>query len=104
MERPSFRFGEPFKVSGIQLKLHIQVAARQPSCIIGYLGLLELVNGSAGESLDIGALWSKTAERLRDMTPDERRETLVSAGILTSTGRVKKPYRRVVQFPKKSTA
>lgn len=61
------------------------------------------MNEFVGPPLDIEALWNKSAERLRQMTPGERRDTLVTAGILTPTGRVRKPYRRVVRFPSKPT-
>lgn len=35
------------------------------------------------------------------MTPEERQGTLVNAGILTPSGRVRKPYQRVVKTAEK---
>ncbi|RYD47830.1 MAG: hypothetical protein EOP83_27425 [Verrucomicrobiaceae bacterium] len=80
------------------LRSTVQISDRLASSAIP--GQLERVNGPVGQSSDIGALWDKTAERLRNMPPDERRDTLVAAGILTPAGRVRKPYRRGVQIRK----
>lgn len=43
----------------------------------------------------IEAVWSQVERRLGRMTPDECRQSLVRAGILTKDGRVAKPYARV---------
>lgn len=41
------------------------------------------------------AAWQKVRSRMSKMTDGEKRQTLVSAGILTEKGNVKKPYKGV---------
>ena len=41
------------------------------------------------------AAWLRVSSRLDRMTPEQRRQTLVSAGILTERGNVRAPYKEV---------
>ena len=48
------------------------------------------------ESKNVVALWDQISAKLREMTPEERAGTLVSAGILTEKGNVTKRYKNVI--------
>jgi len=46
--------------------------------------------------MDVVATWKRISEDLKAMTRAQRAETLVTAGILTKKGNVRKPYRNVI--------
>lgn len=50
----------------------------------------------AVQLIDVEATWRRIAARLDAMTPEEKVGTLISAGILTKSGRVHKRYRNVI--------
>ena len=58
---------------------------------------------STAEPKDVVALWKRVSAKLQTMTPDERADSLVRAGILTKKGNVAKHYRNVI-VPIKSEA
>jgi hypothetical protein len=45
---------------------------------------------------DVEAAWKRISAKLDAMTPEEKRGTLIDAGILTKSGRVHKRYRNVI--------
>jgi len=47
-------------------------------------------------SMDVVATWKRISADLKAMTPKQKAETLVSAGILTQKGNVRKPYKNVI--------
>lgn len=46
--------------------------------------------------MNVTELWAAAVKRLNAMTPEERVQTLVDAGILTADGEVAEPYQKVV--------
>ena len=46
--------------------------------------------------MDVVATWKKISADLKAMTPEQKTQTLVDAGILTKKGNVRKPYRNVI--------
>lgn len=54
--------------------------------------------------VDVAAVWKKISEDLKVMTPAQKAQTLVNAGILTSKGNVRKPYRNAIIPIKKKQA
>jgi hypothetical protein len=54
------------------------------------------VRTSSAESLDVVALWKRVSAKFDAMTPKEKAQTYVTAGILTKKGNVRKPYRNVI--------
>ena len=61
------------------------------------------VSTSTAEPKDVVALWKRVSAKLQTMTPDERADSLVRAGILTKKGSVAKRYKNVI-VPIKSEA
>ena len=45
---------------------------------------------------DVVAQWKRVSTKFQAMTPEEKRQTFVSAGILTKSGKVHKRYRNVI--------
>lgn len=57
------------------------------------------------DPVDVAAVWKKIFADLKAMTPAQKAQTLVDAGILTAKGNVRKPYRNaIVPIEKKQTA
>ncbi len=54
-------------------------------------------NGSSPKLVEIKRALKLTRERLSSMTPAEQKESLIRAGILTKSGRVSKPYVKVIK-------
>ena len=48
------------------------------------------------QSMDVVATWKKISADLKAMTPEQKTQTLVAAGILTKKGNVRKPYKNVI--------
>ena len=48
------------------------------------------------DSNDVAALWKRVSAKFQAMTPEEKRQTYVDAGILTKKGNVCKRYRNVI--------
>lgn len=54
-------------------------------------------DAAAAKSFDVKRAGKQTKQRLESMTVKERTQSLVKAGILTKSGRVSKPYSKVIQ-------
>ena len=48
------------------------------------------------DSNDIAAQWARVSAKFQAMTPEEKRQTYIDAGILTKKGNVCKRYRNVI--------
>ncbi len=53
------------------------------------------IASSISSFVDLEQGWAKVEKRLDQMTPEEKLQTLVDAGILTEKRNVRKPYRGV---------
>lgn len=54
-------------------------------------------DASKKAAFDVTKAWKQVAKKLHGMTPKERTQTLVDAGILTRSGAVAAPYRGVIR-------
>ncbi len=45
-------------------------------------------------TFDVTRAWKQTEKALHAMTPQEKKQTFVKAGILTKSGKIAKPYKQ----------
>lgn len=103
-----------YEGSAIRLKSHIQIAIRNPACILGIATQVKnMPRKETDESLHLspsaGPLdeWKIIEKGLDSMNKEEVLETFVSAGILTKKGNATKHYRGVFKkqsAPKRASA
>lgn len=93
--------GPAFPGSGIQRESHVQIAVRDPACIIGtFRPILDPMPRSRNKKDPFALAHARVMEKVRNATPEEMIESLKRAGILTKSGRFAKPYQEFRKLPR----